>query len=541
MKGSLASGAALVALALAGCYLGGSDPTPEPAPVGPAPLRRMTNGEYLDALQDLFPGVAPELPPLPNDTVVAGFDDAAEAQQPSDVRIARFEQIANLYAEGATRDTGAVRALVGCDWATPTDASACATQFITDVGRRIYRRPLSTEERDRLYLRFLGWQAAVDFEGAVRLTLSTMLQAPQFLYRPEPVPRGSGAGALAPVEPYAMASRLSFFLWQSIPDEVLLRAAERDELRTEAQLRAQAERMLDDPRAKRVLWSFHRQWLGLDRILSDEGALRSNDVDPAWTSATATAAWRESELFVENVLSAHGTFGDLLESRRAWVNADLARIYGVPAPAGDELAPVTLPEGERAGILTRVAFLGGTSHRGGTSPPIRGNALSLRFLCSLPQSPPPGADLSMPTATPEQGPQTTRMLFEARTAPAQCRSCHVALNGIGFGFEHYDAAGKFRTTEVGLPIDAHGTLLGTDVDRAFDGALALGPVLSESALVQRCVTSTWLRFALGRAPESVEAPLVTELARGFAASGGDVRELLVAIVSSPTFRLRRSD
>ena len=523
----------------AGCYLGG-DP-PEPAPmVGPSPLRRMSNAEYLNALHDLFPTQSPALPPLPNDTIVAGFENAAEAQQPSDVRIARYEAIANLYADGATRDADAVRALVGCDdWATPSKAAACAEAFITTTGRRIFRRPLSAEERDRLELRFVAWQSAVDFEAAVRLTLSAMLQSPQFIYRAEPVATRTG-GAVAPVEPYAMASRLSFFLWESVPDAQLIDAASKGELATEAQIRAQAERMLADDRARRVLWNFHRQWLGLDRILGDEQSYRTPEIDPAWTPDTPRAAEQESELFVENVLMGHGSLHDLLLSRRAWVNGDMARIYGVPAPSDPKVwLPVLLPEGERAGILTRVAFLAGTSHRGGTSPPIRGNAVMLRLLCQLPTSPPPGADLSMPTAPPELGPQTTRMLFEARTAPAPCRGCHVALNGVGFGFEHYDAAGSYRAKEQGLSIDASGKILGTDVDRPFDGALALSAAMDESHLVHSCATRQWMRYALGRAPVDDEAPLVDALAASFEESGGDVRALLLGIVTSDTFRLRQ--
>ncbi len=541
---ALALAAALAAGA--GCFLGGPTPTPTPetAEVGPAPLRRLTNAEYLNALADLFPNQSLVLPPLPADTVIAGFDNAIEAQQPSDVLIARYETIANLYAAALTVDDRSVSALVGCAWSTPALASACATQFITQMGRRVYRRPLSADEVSRLQLKFTAWQSAVDFEAAVQLTLSTMLQAPQFIYRPEPISTdamqiASWTGGVIPLDPYALATRLSFFLWASTPDDALLDAAASGALATEDEVRAQAERMLDDNHARRTLWSFHRQWLGLDLILDSEGVYRTPAIDPSWTAQSPISAEMETELFVENTLMAHGTLGDLLLSPNAWVNGEMAQLYGVPPPSDpNAFTAVQLPSSQRAGLLTRIAFLAGTSHSGGTSPPVRGNAVQLRLLCELPMSPPANANLSMPTATPGEGPQTTRMLFEARTAPAECQACHASLNGIGFGFENYDAAGAYRTTEVGLPIDASGVLMGTDVDGPFNGALELSATLAKSQMVQQCATQQWLRYALGRAPVDAEMSLLGTWIAAFQASGGDIRALLIDIVTSPTFRFR---
>jgi hypothetical protein len=528
--------------AMAGCFLDAPPAPVPPAAVGPAPLRRLTNDEYLNALHDLFPAQTPVLPPLPTEAVIGGFDNAASAQQPSDVAVARYETIANIYAAGATTDDTAVRALVGCDWSTPALATACGAQFIAQTGRRVFRRPLTADETTRLGVKLTGWQSAVDFPAAVRLTLSAMLQAPQFIYRPEPlgaIPGDAGAQGVVPVEAYALASRLSFFLWASTPDDTLLDAAASGALATEGGVRMQAERMLADARARRALWSFHRQWLGLDLVLGSDQVYRTPDIDPGWTAQTPVSAETETELFIENTLMSGGTLHDLLLSPRAWVDGEMARVYHLPAPANPAaFTEVDLSRVERAGVLTRVAFLAGTSHSGGTSPPIRGNAVQLRLLCELPISPPPNANLSMPTATPGEGPQTTRMLFAARTAPPVCQGCHASLNGIGFGFEHYDAAGAYRTTEVGLPIDASGMLMGTDVDGPFDGAIALSAALDRSGQVHRCATQQWLRYALGRAPVDVELPLLGMWTTTFQSSGGDVRALLIDIVTSPTFRFR---
>lgn len=530
--------------AVAGCHDGSDDATggnSATASIGPSPLRRLSNNEYLNALHDLFPAQHATLPELPADIPVADFDNAAQGQQPSDVRIARYEAIGTIYAEGATADTAAVRALVGCDdRSTPDLANACATRFVDGMGGLLFRHPLSAGEHDRFVANFRTWQSAVDFEGAARLTLSAMLQSPQFLYRAEPRLVDQVPGSVVAVEPYAMASRLSFFLWESVPDRALLDAASRNELASDEQLAAQADRMLQDDRARRLLWSFHRQWLGLDRILLDEHRVRSPAVDPQWSDATPPAALMESRLFVENTLVQGGSLRDLLTSRRAWLNAEMARIYGVAVP-GDPAAwtETALPEGERSGVLTRASFLAGFAHRGATSPPVRGNGIQLRLLCQLPLSPPPGVDLSQPMATPAQGPQTNRMLFEARTRPSMCQACHASLNGFGFGFERYNAAAHFQTTESGLPIDARGTIHGTDVDGPFDGAIALSEALSHSEVVHHCATEQLFRYALGRAPDDAELPTITALAKDFMASGGNERALAKSIVTSPSFRLRR--
>lgn len=532
--GGMRRGAVFALLLAVGC---GNDRAIPTAGVGPAPLRRLSNTEYLYALGDLFPALHLTLPPLPADNSVSGFDNEADAQAPSDVRIARFETIANLYAAAAAKDIAAV---TGCaDWATPSHAAACSAEFIHATGARMFRRPLTAEEQAHFTQKFTSWATAVDFPAAVQLTLSAMLQAPQFLYRAEPV--DDVAPTTEPyvaVEPYALASRLSFFLWESIPDAELLRAAGAGELQTEDDVRLQAERMLADPRALRLAWDFHRQWLGLDRIMTDEHAVRTPEIDLAWTAATQASALRESRLFIEHSFAEVGTLGDLFTSRRAWVDGEMARVYGIDAPTTGTWAEVVLPRDQRAGLLTRAAFLAGYSHRGGTSPPIRGNAINLRLLCQLPAPPPDGVDLSMPVAPPNGGPQTNRMLFEARTV-GSCQQCHHALNGFGFGFENYSASGAFITQQVGLPIDASGEITGTDDDGAFTNALELSSSLGASKVVHRCVAQKWMQYALGRMPTLEEAGLLGEIGTRFIASHGDLRTLLTEIVASQTFRMRR--
>ncbi len=505
----------------------------EPKAVGPAPLRRLSNAEYHYALADLFPQAKAALPTLPSDGVVGGFDNAAEGQVASDVRIARYEASANAIAAEVAST------LPDCSYANEEQHEACVRSFVAREGRRLFRRPLSTNELDSWTTRFSRWQKSVDFEAAAQLTLSAMLQAPPFLYRPELVSSDVAPGRVSSVEPYAMASRLSFFLWASVPDEELLAAAGGDQLHTTEQVEAQAKRMLSDPRAARVLWDFHRQWLGLDRILEDEHQARTPRVDPDWSVARQRAVYQESRLFVENVLLAGGSLRDLLRSTRAWVNDDVAKLYGVTTPARDGFFAVDLPPSERAGILTRAAFLAGTSHRGATSPPVRANAVRIRMLCKLHVAAPPGTDTTPPT--PSAGLKTNRMSFDERTAATACQACHASLNGIGFGLESYNAAGAYTALDQGLPIDASGQLLGTDVDAAFRGGVELSQRLADSYELHRCAASQWLRYALGRAPVDGEQALLDALTTRLMQPGASVLDLLLGVVTSSTFRYQHAE
>ncbi|MBL8680344.1 MAG: DUF1592 domain-containing protein [Myxococcales bacterium] len=513
--------------------------TEVPRGVGPSPLRRLSNGEYLRSLQALFPTVHVPVPALPEDNVVAGFDNQAESQQPTDVRVARYETIASLYATVLTEDAAAVRAITGCDdWSTPQRADACARSFIARVGERVFRRPLDDAEASRWALRFHAWETSVDFEAAVRLTLTALLQAPQFIYRLELEPLAPTGERLARVDDAALATRLSTLLWQSGPDDALREAARQGRLSTAERVRAEASRMLADPRAKAGYWAFHRAWFGLDRARSDEHAARTAEVDPGWTDRTSAAALDESRRFIENTLFETGSFRALFESPRAWVDQETARLYGVPGPTQrGAVVEVTLPSDQRAGILTRIAFLAGHSHRGATSPPIRGNAVFVRLFCELPNSPPPNVDTSPPTQSPDAGAQSNRALFEARTQPAACRGCHRALDGIGFGFERYNAAGIYQSLDRGVPVDSRGELLRSGVDGPFDGAVELSRLLARSSVVASCLVRQWVRFAMGRAPHEVEHSWVESLTRRFSAHGSE-RELLLDLVSSASFRYR---
>lgn len=507
--------------------------------LGSSPLRRLSGREYLNTLSDLFPGVSPDLPQLPVEAPVDSFDNDARALGPSDLSVARWEEIAFRYTRDLVTNQRALNEALPCaaEVSDTDSASECGARWIGEFGEKAHRRPLSDDERSRYQTLFDAQLSAIDFEAAVQLTTMAMLQSPWLLYRVE-VAGSADAEDVAPLDSFEMASRLSYFLWQTMPDEELMDAARQDQLVDPVQIEAQARRMLADPRARAAVGDFHRQWLYFDRILKEEHDSRLESLFPNWDAETQRSAHEELLRFAEHsVLDGDGTLRDLLLSRETEVNGPLAEIYGVEGPAdADEWEPVTLPEGERAGVLTRVGFLAAHAHSANGSPPLRGNYVMQRLFCMQLPPPPPDADTSPPDGSDDA--LTNREAFAERTAPSDCQACHVVLDSFGFGFEHYDAIGAYRDLDNGEPVDAAVTLTGTDITGEVDGALELSERLVESAQVKQCVVSRWFRYSRGRGVEAADACALEPLNQRFEETSGNFIELMVAIATSPEFRSR---
>lgn len=508
--------------------------------LGSAPMRRLSNVEYLNTMRDLFADAPPMLPALPADATVAGFENDAASLGPSDVRVARYEEIAFLFTSNATASDAALMRFTGCtEIETEVEQQACAERFVDAFGLATHRRPLEAEERMRYLALFDTQRRAIDFRGAIQLVAMAMLQGPFFLYRLE-LSAGSG-GPTIPLSGYELATRMSYFLWQSMPDDELLAAAAAGQLSDPMRAEMHARRLLADPRATAAVIDFHRQWLELDRIQAIEHQTRAYDPEGVWTTQTQASAQQEMRRFIGSVFEREGTLDALLTSRRSFVNATLAGIYGVEGPSDDAtFREVELPEGERAGVLTRVSTMASHAHPGNPSPPLRGVYMMTRILCEQPLSPPGDADTSPPMAAPGSGPRTNRQLFEERTARPACQTCHTRIDGFGYGFEHYDERGVYLDTDEGLPVDATGTLIGTDVDGAYNGAVELSERMASSRNVQACVTQRWFRFAAGRAPEDADACVLSNLQMRLRQTDGDIRELMIALITSPEMRSRRA-
>lgn len=424
------------------------------------------------------------------------------------------------------------------------DAS-CAHAFIASFGRRAFRRPLRTEETEWLEGVYAEAAAEFTFEESLRILVSIMLQSPQFLYlHEEGVDDPSLPFGIRRLNGFERASRLSYFLWNTMPDETLLNAAESGELDTPEGMRVQAERLLADARSDDTLHRFVTEWLDLDGLGSRiplEGLKKDPDLYPGFAGSSLRAAMREEvHAFVERVMREDdATLEALLTRRYARVTPELADVYGVPFPAGGgDAAWVELPESERAGLFTRAGFLAVHASERVQSPILRGVHLLRDVLCR-PPGPPPGNANNIPveqqTATDEL---SVRELSDART-PGDCQSCHKVINQLGFALEHYGALGEHQTEDPlsGEPTDATGELVGTDIDGPVRGGVELSARFAQSEDVAGCVASRWIAEALDRDSAPLDRCAEERVREAFQGRG-DLRVLLGDIVTSDLFLYR---
>lgn len=500
---------------------------------GESPLRRMTRAEYDATVRDLLgddtrPGQA-----LVVEEEALGFDNQATSLTVTQLLAEQLMKTAEEVAERATED---LPGLLGCD-PTTTDDEACFQAFLPSFGRRAFRRPLTDAERSRFEDLYAWGRTEFDVRTGVELVLETMLQSPAFLYRVE-------LGGAAPVERdvvplggYELASRLSYLFWGSMPDDALLDAAEHGQLGTPEELEAQARRLLADPRAREAVARFHVLWLGLSHIeeLSKDAA-----VYPEYDDALRPLWKEEATRFLDHVVfDGTGTVAEMMTASYSFMNADLAAFYGVSdGPTGSAFERVTLPANERAGLLTLPAVLATYAKQNQSSPVHRGKFVRERLLCQTLQPPPNNIKIEAPEVDPNA---TTREQFAEHSDNPACAGCHLKMDPIGFGLEAYDALGRYRETDHGLPVDASGEITDTlDIDGPFDGAPELAERLGRSAEVRQCVATQWFRFGYGRVEKEADACSMKTVQEAFAASGYDVRELLVALTQTPAFRYRHA-
>ncbi len=506
---------------------GGYNP-PEFVP-GPPVLPRLTQQQYLNTIEDLLgPGLpTPQLEPDTNPYLF--FNIGAASTTVSETGVQQYEAAADVYTTLIFADAARREDLVRCLPTAPGDA--CVSEFIARFGRRAYRRPLSPDETAR-WVGMATELASGDPWQGLRHAVSGMLQSPNFLYRVELGEPDLQDPTRLRYTTFEMASRLSFLLWNSTPDDALLDAAAVGDLLTDAGIKAEAERLLADPRAHQAVRDFFTQFLDLGRL---DGVDRSEERYPLFSPTMIDSMRTEVRLLVDDLIYRQDSdIRTIFSTRHTFMNSELAALYGVSAEGATPITfvPVDLPvDGPRAGLLTLGAFLTMNAHEIDTSPTARGKYVRTRVLCQDVPAPPDNADFNLDPVEGE-GPQTLRQRLEQHRADATCAGCHAFIDPPGFLFENFDSIGAWRTLDNGLPIDASGDLDGKPLTSARD----LAEALREDPRVGGCIVTQLYRHAIGRRDVLSERVALIDVTERFAKTGHRFTELLKILVTSEVFR-----
>ncbi len=419
---------------------------------------------------------------------------------------------------------------------TPSSAAEdaeklCADDIVRTLARRAYRRPVTDADVADLMPFYELGRAEGSFDTGVQFALERLLVSPQFLYRIERESTDAGAFAVSDIE---LASRLSFFLWSSIPDDELLAAAERGSLREPDVLRTHVQRMLADPRSEAMVTNFAAQWLFLrDVAVKDPDIFLFPDHDPS----LRTALERETELFVDSVFRSGGSVLELLTAKHTFVNERLAKHYGLPHVQGSYFRRVELgPDSRRAGLLGQGSILTVTSYAARTSPVLRGKYVLDNLLASPPPPPPPDVPSLATEDAADGAPLTLREAMVRHRANPACAGCHAKMDPIGFALEHFDAVGRWRDEDAGAPIEAASELPDGRVVDGPEGVQAM--LTARPELFVSALTEKLMMYALGRNVQYYDAPAVRAVVRTAATRNYEFSAIVEGIVASVPFQMR---
>jgi hypothetical protein len=495
---------------------------------GPRQLRRLSHFEYDNTIFDLFGFASAWGKNFTVDTFHHGFDNHGPSLSVSPLLAEQYRKAAEQIAEKAMQNK---EAILPC---TPFGGqeSQCAAEFIEVFGARVFRRPLTNTDIAR-YEAIYDLGSSDGFDTGIFWTLAAMLQSPHFLYRPE---LGEHVGeGLFQLTTYEVASQLSYFLWATMPDPELMAAAADGTLLQDEVLLAQTTRLIADPRRMQSIRHFALQWLDINKlgIASKDAALF-----PEFTEEVRSSMLEETARFFDHVMfEATGSLTELFGAQYSLLNAALADFYGIGAAAlGAAHEVVDLKDAPYGGILTQGSILAAHAFPNSGSPIHRGVMIRERLLCQELPPPPPGVIVQVPAIDPEL---TTRERFMAHSEVEPCFGCHQLIDPIGFAFENYDAIGRFRDNEAGIPIDATGELVGTlDGDIPFDGVQELSTLLGESPQVHDCFARQVLRFAYGFGEEDGLSCLVRKVEDDFKESELNMASLFTDLTRTVHFTTR---
>jgi len=491
-------------------------------------LVRLSHVQYASTVRDLF-GIeqTPDANFVPDALNGFNFDTSNDLRV--DPRLGpQYRVAAEELAAQVISDAGVFARVVTCNEAD----AACPNAFIASFGERAFRRPLTQAETSRFRALFDAAEGLGDsgsaFRDGVQLVVEAMLQSPHFLYRAE-LSNGAVQAGRAQLDDWEVASRLSYFLYDSMPDSQLLARARQGQLRTAEQVRAEVSRMLGDERASDKFVSFHEQVWQFGRLAKISPDASVYPGLPGDFVDRIRAASRE---FVSSVVVDGGGLSEFLTAPYAYADSELGELYGANL-SGGAMSRIDFPGGERRGFLMQVGFLASHAYSRKTDPIHRGLFIQRDLLCRAIPDPPPGAQNTPPPEATEPI-VTTRDEISLLTGQLYCPTCHSQINGPGFSFEGFDAIGKARTQENGEDVDTTGTISldGTLVE--FDGAGQLIDALAQSNDARDCYTSRWLEFAFGRPLAESDVALRDQIA----GEPRSVQDIVTSLATSPEFLTR---
>ncbi len=511
---------------------GGQGPSASPGDLGRAVFRRLSRTEYNNTIRDLLGETS------------RPADDFAADQESARSGFFAGGAIANTDASQLLDATEAVAAsavkrlpdLLPCKAlpAAAADQDQCARMFISQFGKRAFRRPLTSEEVTA-FTDFYSAQRSggQDFPSGVRMLISAFLMSPQFLYRWEVTPQTAiKEGALVRYNSYEIASRLSYLIWASMPDDAAFTLADQNKLSTPDQIEAEARRMLKDPRAKDAIADFFSQWLEVSDLHS---VPKDMNKYPDYSADLADSMVAESAAFAADaVLAGDGKLSTIFTSKKGFVDTALAKLYGVSGVTATSPTATDLNPAERGGILTQASFLTQHASADESNPTRRGKMLTERVICVEIALPPD----DVPDPKPPAPNLSVRDRFSEHSKNPCATACHSIMDPLGFAFENYNGIGAYQTQDGGKAVDASGTIELDGVSKPFKNAIELGRLLGDSPQVAGCLTRQFLRYALRRKEGAGDQASLAAIEETFAKQSSNLRELIVALTKTRAFTHR---
>jgi hypothetical protein len=486
---------------------------------GPRMLRRLSAEQLDNSVRDLFRSTEVPRSDVFNDPQVLGFTGDASALVVRDLGSQQLMSYAEQVARWAVKTVAAQ--IAPCNQMT----AACRTQFVKEFGLRAFRQPLDDAKVARYERLFAG---APSFEQGLEVTIAAMLQSPYFLYRRELGQPDAQKPGTVRLTAHEVASNISYLITRSMPDDALLQAAAENRLGTREQIDAQVERLLQDPKNRATMHTFMGEWLESRRVAQ---VLKDPNVYDL-TDALRADMERETAALIEDVVFARkGSLADLLQADYTFVNANLARHYGIAGVKGDDLVRVPAPHDP--GILAHGSMMAGHAGITYSSPTLRGKLVRTRLLCE--DLPPPPSNVNTMIMPPKDA-RTTREIFQAHVDNPSCAPCHEQMDPIGFGFENYDVVGRYRMSENGVDVDPSGLIKGTNFQ--FKGLRQLDDYLSSNEEVRQCMVRFLSYFAYGAVGWNEDGCTRDAITAEAKAANWSIRSVLTAVTHAPHFTTR---